>query len=252
MFKLGKLPARPEAIKLTFGSYFKAAELPPVPAVFGRPWLVHQWGILGNADFGDCVWAGAAHEVMLLLADAGFSPPPFMTSNVLSDYSAVTGFDPKNPATDVGTDVQAAAAYRQKTGIIDATSARHKIDIYTSLHVGDLDQLALATYLLGVTGIGVNLPSSAEDQFNLAEPWDVVPGDTSSGGHYIPCVGRNGHGNFLFISWGRLQAATPAWIKANMDEGIAYVSAERLNAKGLSPEGFNSAALLDDFNEVTA
>lgn len=257
MFKLGKKPAREDAVKLKFASYFKSASLPIPPMIFGTPWLIQQWGPLGNLDYGDCVWAGAAHETMLLRAEASASVPTFTSKTVLADYAAGTAvpgpaFNPSDPTTDNGTDVQTAAAYRQNTGIIDLFGNRHKIEIYTALHVGDLSQLALATYLLGATGIGVNLPSSAEDQFNRAEPWDVVQGDTSVGGHYIPCVGRNGHGNYLFVTWGRLQAATPAWVKANMDEGIAYVSAERLNTQGLSPEGFNSTALLDDFKQVTA
>lgn len=257
MFKLGKKPARKDAVTLQFASYFKSTSLPTPPPVFGQPWLIQQWGSLGNTEFGDCVWAGAAHETMLLRAEASASIPTFTPRTVLADYSAGTAvpgpaFNPADTTTDNGTDVQAAAAYRQKTGIADLFGNRHKIQIYTSLRVGDLDQLALATYLLGVTGIGVNLPSSAEDQFNRAEPWDVVPDDTSVGGHYIPCVGRNGHGNFLFVTWGRLQAATPAWVKQNMDEGIAFVSPERMNAKGLSPEGFDADTLLDDFKTVTA
>lgn len=251
MFKRGKLPARPGAVQLAFGSYFKATNLPAVPPRFGRPEIVRAWGVLANDQFGDCVWAGAAHETMLLRADAGFPSPPFMTRDVLADYAAVTGFDPNKPDSDQGTDVQAAAAYRQKTGIVDAAGARHKIDIYTSLRIGDLDQLALATYLLGTVGVGVDLPSSADNQFNMIEPWDVVSGDVSTGGHYIPCVGRNSAGNFLFVTWGRLQAATPRWVKQHMDEGVAYISSERLTAKGLSPEGFDAAQLSDDFTQIT-
>lgn len=253
MLKTGKRPARSDAVKLKFGSYFSAAELPVVPVAFGRPWLVRAWGMLANDQYGDCVWAGAAHETMLLKADAGYAAPSFMIRDVLADYSAVTGFDPKNPnTTDNGTDVQAAAAYRQKTGIGDANGNRHQIEIYTSLRVGDLAELALATFLNGVAGVGVDLPSSAEDQFNAAEPWTVVKGDTSVGGHYIPCVGRNSAGNFLVITWGRLQAVTPSWLQTYMDEGITYVSPERLNAKGLSPQGFDAQTLNDDFKQITA
>lgn len=252
MFKRGKLPARPDAVKLKFGAYFSASNLPAVPAVFGRPWMVRQWGVLANDVFGDCVWAGAAHETMLLRADAGYPAPPFMNSNVLADYSAVTGFDKSKPETDQGTDLQVAAAYRQKTGIMDAAGTRHTIDIYTALHVGDLSQIALAAYLFGAVGIGVNLPSSAEDQFNAAEPWHVVPGDTLTGGHYIPLVGRNSRGDFLVVTWGRLQAVEAAWLQANMDEGIAYVSPDRLNAQGVSPENYSAAQLADDYKQVTA
>lgn len=251
MFKLGKRPARPDAIKLKFGAYFNAAELPAAPAVFGRPWLVRDWGILGNNDWGDCFWAGSAHETMLLRADAGAALTSFGTSNVLSDYAAATGFN-NTEATDQGTDMQAGAAYRQKTGIVDGSGTRHKIDVYTSLRAGDLDELALATFLFGVVGVGVDLPSDAEEQFSRAEVWDVISGTSSIGGHYIPCVGRNSAGNYLFVSWGRLQAATPRWVAQCNDESVAMLSRERLRASGLSPQGYNEPALESDFRQVTS
>lgn len=251
LYKLGKRPPRPDSIKLKFSSYFRASELPVVPAVFGRPGLIQQWGLLGNADWGDCYWAGSAHETMLLRSSAG-SPTLFTTANVLSDYSAATGFNQADPATDQGTDMQVGATYRQKTGILDMSGVRHRVDVYTSLRVSDLDQLALATYLFGVVGVGVSLPSSAEDQFSRAEVWDIVPGDTSVGGHYIPCVGRNSNGNYLFVSWGRLQAATPRWFQQYNDESVAYLSLDQLRANGFSPQGYAEPALLDDFKQVTA
>ena len=252
MFKRGKLPARPDAVQLKFGTYFRAGNLPPPPLRIGHPNLIKNWQTLANDRYGDCVWAGAAHETMMICADAITAVPVFNDSNVLADYADATGFKPSDPSTDNGTDVQQAAAYRQKTGIVDASGKRHTIGIYTALRVGDLAEIAMATWLLGAVGIGVDLPSSADRQFSDGQLWDVVKGDVSTGGHYIPCVGRNSAGNFLFISWGRLQAATPAWIKTYMDEGIAYISLERLNAKGLSPEGFNEGGLIDDFKQVTA
>jgi hypothetical protein len=249
-FKLGKRPARPGAIPLKFSSYFHAAALPPVPAVFGRPQLVSQWGMLGNNLFGDCYWAGAAHETMLLFADNGVPAPLFGTSTVLADYSAATGFKSSNPASDQGTDLGEGAEYRQKIGITDGAGNRHRVDLFAALRVGDLDQIALATFLLGVAGIGVELPSAAEEQFDQMVPWSPVPNDKIEGGHYIPCVGRNAAGNFLFVSWGRLQAATPHWVQTYMDEGVAYMSVERLNAKGLSPQGYDQAALVADYRAI--
>ena len=250
-YKTGKKPARRDAVKLKFASYFKSSALPPVPKVFGRPWLIRNFGMLGNDQYGCCVWAGFAHETMLLRADADTTVPMFTTNCVLRDYAACTGFNPNDPSTDQGTDVQEAAAYRQKTGIIDALRQRHQIDIYTALTPGNLTQLAAAVYFLGAAGVGVNLPDDAEDQFDRAEPWSI--GGTHTGnGHYISCIGRNSLGNFLFVSWGRLQAATPEWVYRNMDEGLAFVSRERLKATGLSPQGFDLAALEDDFQAVTS
>ena len=54
----------------------------------------------------------------------------FNNQSVLKDYSAVTGFNPNDPNTDQGTDMQVAASYRRKTGVLDAAGKRHKVIAY--------------------------------------------------------------------------------------------------------------------------
>ena len=65
-FKLGKKPARPGAVKFKLANYLEKLKLPTPPKVFGHEGLIGaNWGMLGNDQYGDCVWAGAAHETML-------------------------------------------------------------------------------------------------------------------------------------------------------------------------------------------
>ena len=253
MLKFGKLPARPDSVTLKFSQVFNEGVLPTPPATFGHENTIPggSWSMFANDRWGDCVWAGAAHEHMLWTMEGGLPQAKFTSAGVLSDYSVVTGFNPLNPATDQGTDMQVAAAYRQKTGVVDSNGSRHKIDAYSALRVGDVNQLALATWLSGAVGVGVNCPFSMEDQFNSNQPWSVVESDSIVGGHYIPCVGRNSVGNFLFITWGRVQAATPEWVAHYMDEGIAYLSLEIINASTkLTPESFDLDALTQYLKEV--
>ncbi len=201
--------------------------------------------MLGNDKAGDCYWAGASHETMLLYADTGVNIPMFTTRTTLEDYHAATG-----PGDD-GTDMQVGCAYRQKTGIIDALGKRHNIEFYTGLTPGNFHELDLAVYLFGVAGVGVNLPDTAEQQFNYGEPWTVEPGAETVGGHYIPCIGRNSHGYYLVVTWGRLQAVDPEWLTEYMDQGAVMVSRERADAAGLTPQGFNIAQLEDDYHQLT-
>lgn len=248
----GKTPARPNAVTLKFASVFNAANLPTPPASFGHESSTIVWGMLANDQWGDCVLADAAHEHMLWTHEGGLPTAQFTSAGVLSDYSAITGFNPNDPSTDQGTDMQAAAAYRQNTGVIDAAGVRHKIDAYSALKVGDLDELALATWLFGAVSIGVNCPESMQDQFTSNQVWDVVKSDKLVGGHCIPCVGRNTAGNFVFVTWGRLQAATPTWVQAYNDEGICYLDLEVINASSkITPEGFNQDALSGYLKELT-
>jgi hypothetical protein len=251
---LGKKPARAGSVSFKFEKYFDVAQLPTPPATFGNVTYVRDWGMLANDRLGDCVWAGAAHETMLWTAEnikrgGSDTPAVFNDDAVVSDYSALTGYDPGKKDSDQGTDVQEAADYRRKTGIVDATGKRHTIDAYVALDTSDLDKLASAVYLLGAVGVGIEFPSTAMQQFDMAEPWDVVAKAKIDGGHYIPCVGRNSHGNFLVVTWGRLQAVTPAFLIKYMDEAVAYLSLERL-VNTTSPQGFDLATLQVDLSSL--
>ena len=61
---------------------------------------------------------------------------------------------------------------------------------------------------------------------------------------------RNSAGNFLVLTWGRLHAATPAWLATYMDEGSAPLSVEMLNAKGVSPESYDAPTLQKYLGEI--
>jgi len=244
-YKLGKKPARHGAVKFKLSRYADAIVLPQAPATFGHDGLIgaKNWLMLGNDVYGDCVWAGAAHETMMLEREAG-NVVTFAEAGVLHDYAAVTGFDPAKPQTDQGTDMQAAADYRRKTGILDAGGKRHIIAAYLALDPGNLTHLYQATYLFGAVGIGLELPESVFDQANSGKPWDVVPQSRNAGGHYVPLVGRSVDGLHV-VTWGALQVMTEAFLKTYCDEAFAYVSQDCLVAQK-SPEGFDYAALLRD------
>jgi hypothetical protein len=242
MRKLGKKPAR-ASTTLAFRDFFYAPNLPVPPATFGHQDLVDEWHMLGNDAWGDCVWAGAAHLEYAWSLMGGRPRVRITTADVLSDYATVTGFA-YTDATDQGTDMQAGAEYWRTTGIRDAISAtsRHKIDCHVSLSIGDWDQMILATYLFGGCGIGIELPQSAMSQNDLAVPWTVT-NSKIEGGHFVPAVGRVASGNVAVITWGTVQEMTQAFYERYSDEARAYLSLDILDAKGLSPEGFDATAL---------
>lgn len=259
-YKLGKKPAREGAVKFSLSHYLVESALPTAPEVFGHSDVTGDWGMLGNDRFGDCVWAGADHETLLWVLTAGGSVQ-FTDQNALDDYSATTGFDPNQTAqdgsnpTDNGTDMEEAAAYRRKTGVLDTFGKRHKIGAYVALPgvsvKGDnspsfLTVLANAAYSFGTVGIGIEFPSSAMDQFDKGEPWDVVADSPIEGGHYIPAVGRAANGNLLVVTWGSVQQVTPAFLAKYVDEAVVYLSTEFLNGVGKTVDGFDLAALNAD------
>ena len=249
MKKLGKTHAR-HAMVYKFTDVFDPSALPTPPPVFGHQAAVAEYHMLGNDTWGNCVWAGAAHEQYIWSMEGSANRTRITTQDTLGDYAAVTGFN-YTDATDNGTDLTDAAKYRQQTGIRDAINARHKIDAYVSLEVGNLDQMFAAIYLLGAVGVGIQLPQSAEDQSdangegNTGVPWTVPNEIKMAGGHYVSGVGRDINGNLLIVTWGTIQAMTPAFFERFNDEGVAYLSLEALDSKGLSPEGYSAETLRD-------
>lgn len=244
--KLGKLPARPGAVSFKLTKYITAA-LPKAPAKYGHQSLQKApWGMLGNDDYGDCVWAGAGHETMLYNAESGTSVVP-TTQEVLSDYSKVTGFNPKDPNTDQGTDMTVAASYRRKTGVLGA-SKRHKVAAYLALRVGDETQLKQAISLFSAVGIGINFPVSAMDQFNAGKPWTVVAKSPIDGGHYIPAVGYDSQYVYI-VTWGKIQKMSWGFFKKYNDESLVYISEEMLK-NDTSLDGFNLSQLQTDLKSL--
>jgi hypothetical protein len=260
MYKLGKKAAR-HAISFKLENLVNTEALPPLPAVFGHVNNHVVWGELGNNECGDCVWAGAAHETMAYALAQHRKMPVFDTQTVVAQYSEQTGYNPDwadmdgvNPS-DQGTDMQSAASYRRKTGLLDAAGVRHQITAYAAIPVGRGKtplMLLYSAYLFGACGLGLQLPASAMDQFDKGQPWSVVRGSPNEGGHYVPVLGRNSRGNVLIVTWGRIQAVTQDFIHEYMDEGVAYFSKEYLNAEGISPEMFDSARLASDLKTVGA
>jgi len=241
--KLGKLPAAPKPTDFKFSQFAAAISLPNVPSRFGHGQAYSDWKMLGNDQYGDCVWAGAAHEHMLFNKVIQHQDVAFDDQSVLGDYSAVTGFDPNNPSTDQGTNVHDALDYRRKTGIADASGTRHQIGAYVALDPKNWDHLEQAAYIFGAVGIGFEFPRSAMDQFNNGEPWDVVPGSPIEGGHYVPVVGTVDSPNqATAITWGKRQPFTRAFYEQYNDESWVYITPEELH-DGAGFHGFDMTKL---------
>lgn len=242
--KLGKAPAKYDP-KLIHLSQFETTTTPPkqAPIGFGHYKTISaDWGMLGNDSLGDCVWAGSAHETMILTKLAG-PVAVFSNASVISDYSACAGYNPANPNSDQGTDMGQAMSYRRNTGIADAYGKRHLVGAYMGLEPGNWTQLLEALYAFEVVGIGIEFPQSAMDQFNAGQPWSVVKGNSPiEGGHYIPVVGRPNLNYVEVVTWGTAIRMTKAFYQKYNDESYAFVSQEDLT-NGKSIEGYDMTAL---------
>jgi hypothetical protein len=248
--KLGRKPFVHDSRDLEFARYRTNVSLPVVPTLYGYDNIYARdgWGMLGNDQYGDCVWAGAAHETMLQNHVAGH-PVNFTTAGVLGDYAACTGFNPDDPNSDQGTDVRMALGYRRSTGILDMTGKRHTIGAYLALDVsriarGDFSEIAEAVYLFGQVGLGIQCPESAQDQFSAGEMWSYVKGSPIDGGHYVPVVAHRKH--VEIVTWGRVVPCGVRFLENYIEEAWAILSPDFLTASGRTVAGFDYAALNAD------
>ena len=201
----------------------------------------------GFQGAGDCVFAGGGHETMLWNIMAARTVT-ITGRQSIKDYSAVTGYNPTTGANDNGTDVRQALHYRAKTGLLDATGARHKIGAYLALEPGNWQHLLEAMYLFGAAGIGFQFPASAMDQFNAGKPWSVVSRSTIEGGHYVPLVADRV--NIVCVTWAKLQQMTRAFYVKYCDEAWAILSPEIIGSTGKTLDGFDLATLQADLKLV--
>ena len=91
MFKLGKKEFK-EDMRDLISSHYILDSMPSPPQVYMHN-VSFPWLMLGNDNYGDCVFAGAVHETMLW-NDEGGHDIQMDNHAVLSDYAAVTGFNP--------------------------------------------------------------------------------------------------------------------------------------------------------------
>jgi hypothetical protein len=248
--KLGKQPAAQRSEDFELARYLSVATGPTAPPRFGFDSFIaiNGWGMLGNDEVGDCVWASFAHEHMVYTGGnrRAATMARFTTVDVLDDYSAATGYDPHDPSTDQGTIMSEAMAYRRHAGIVDAADRRHQVGAYAALRPRDWDQLVQAIYVFEAVSIGVEFPDSAFQQFDQGAPWDVVAGARIVGGHCITGVGRSSADRVEIVSWGRRLPLTRAFYQAYADEAYAVITPDQLAAGGDSLRGFDMARLEED------
>jgi len=247
-YKLGAVH-KPDERDLKMTTYFDAEQLARVdlPSSWGydakNSYGVDEWGMLGNNEYGDCVWAGAAHETMLWNRAAG-REVVFSAESVLSDYSAVTGFNPDDPESDQGTDVHTALKYRIATGIADEAGERHKLGAFLSVDPSSLRELLVASYLFEAVALCWELPESAQTQFSARKMWSYVDGSPIEGGHYTCMNAKRRHTET--VTWGRSVAFGAAFRENYLTAAYALLSPEALDGSGVTPTGFDLAALKSD------
>jgi hypothetical protein len=252
--KLGKQTPRRDPRTLMFASYTTPA-LPAPPASLNLAAKVKvPWGMMDNAQIGDCTCAAAGHLIMEWTANAQakiFTPSD---QQIVDAYSAITGYNPVTGANDNGAVELDVLNYWRQNGI-----AGHKIQAFVALEASNHTHIMDGLWIFGGCYIGLSLPKTAQAQTQNHRPWSVTSIGTTGdgapgswGGHAVPVVAYDSR-SLTVVTWGALQSMTWGFWAAYCDEAYAILSPDYLDQKAgqtVAPNGFNLAQLQEDLADL--
>lgn len=242
-FHPGRLPNDPRKPRLRLAKYLT---LPLAPVSQDYLSRVSSWPMYLNDRIGDCTCAGAGHIIQALSTYGRGKTETIADSDVLTAYSAVSGYDPETGDNDNGAVMQKVLSYWRKTGI-----GGHKILAFAEVDINDVDELKAALNIFGTLYVGFDFPDSAMDQFNRGEKWTVVSNAQIEGGHAINVGGYDSAGNWQLVTWGDVQEMDQAFWEKYVWEAWVVITPEWLNDVGYSPTGLDLYALGEDLAELT-
>ncbi|MFF3151796.1 hypothetical protein [Streptomyces sp. NPDC057910] len=244
-FRGGKRPAQPARPQLRLENYVTSTLAdPPASVDWQAPIDPAGWPMYLNDQYGDCTVAEVGHHIELVTGNASGKTVKVSDADVLTGYEAVSGFVPGNESTDTGCYIADVMAYWMKTGI-----AGHKILAYASIHPSNTKLVQQAIALFGGVSVGMNVPQSAEDQFNAGKPWDYVKGSRDLGGHCV-LMGAYGPAVWKVVTWGAEQAMTSSFYAHQVDEIWLPVTTDWF-VNGKSPTGIDTYTLGQDYAAIT-
>ncbi len=153
--KLGKSAARHDPRTLLLAAYVTPS-LPNPPASFDLTSKVKSWGMMDNDQIGDCTCAAAGHMIMEWTANAGKKMVTPTDKQIVSAYSAITGYNPTTGANDNGAVEIDVLNFWRQSGI-----AGHKIGAYMALEPANHIHIMDSVFLFEGCYIGLQLESPA-------------------------------------------------------------------------------------------
>jgi hypothetical protein len=161
--------------------------------------------------------------------------------DAIAAYEKMGGYQPGNPDTDQGCEMLDAMNIWRQDGV-----GGHQIDAFVAVKQAELE---MAIHLFGCVVIGVQLPDSAERQFDADQPWDVVNGAKNLGGHCV-LLTRYDPKYFYGVTWGKNQPITRDFLHVYVDE--AYVPFSIGDWGKNSPVAVDISSLQSDLQALKA
>jgi hypothetical protein len=213
----------------------------PVPKTWRIASAVHDWGMYGNDEYGDCGLASlGGHRVIAQENSARQREARPTTQQILDAYFGVTG------GADTGIYLIDGLKYVRKVGVGRETDGTpHTITAFARVNQHDRDELKVAARMFGGVYLGLALPLSARREINAGQPWIGTSDPLYSwGGHAVWMIGFDSFGPTC-VTWGREQRMSWDWFATYCDEAWCVVSEDFFLSSGKTPQGFDVQALQD-------
>jgi hypothetical protein len=204
-----------------------------------------------NDALGDCTAAALANQEIAWNNAVGRASD-ITEKQVVQFYSATTGYDPTNPATDEGgVESDILSQWLKTPGLLGG----HNLTAFAAFRPQNLTSLKDSIWVTGGAYLGLNLPETIETQGRL---WEVpaqgatgtgAPG--SLGGHAVCALGYDPR-VIYFASWGSLYQMTWDFYTTYAEEAYSLISSDFVRADGLAPNGFDLATLQADMQALAA
>lgn len=240
----GKSKPKLDPRTLRLASYLTVRDLPAPP--MGRAWHKQLTSIPLHANdrVGDCTIVAQSHLIEMWTSMNG-GKSDVTTSDVLANYTGVTGYNPADPATDTGAPMLDALNFWRKNGL-----GGHKPLAYVKVDWRDAAEVKVAANEFGGLYVGAGLPKTTQK----AGDWVAAPLATglaapySRGGHAM-ALGAYDRSWVTFLTWGGRQRASWRWVWDYVDEAYAIISEDWLK-NGTAPNGFDKARLIADLGKL--
>jgi hypothetical protein len=240
---LGKLAPRHDARTFKLCALLGPSLPAPPPSVDWTKPLPADLGEMANDRLGDCTCAGAAHLVQTWTGNRG-DMLTIADDAIVAAYSAVAGYTPNDPTTDNGAALLDVLNFWRQTGI-----GGHQIGAFAAVDHANVVEVKQACDLFGGLYTGVQLPQSAMDATDNGAAWSDVDDTNILGGHCVALVGYDADG-VTYVTWGKRQRATWAWVERYADEMYALIAADWVSGAAEAPSGFDLAQLQADLGAL--
>jgi len=249
--KFGRLPHIHDERTFQMSAYLKEQEIIHIPKRYnwGKKIKKDKWGVMGNFRTNLCTCAAAGHQIMTWTSSTGRLLRP-KNEDIMKAYCDVTKYIPETDENDEGVEALKVLKYWRKTGI-----AGHKILAFAKLEDKNREQLKQAIYLFGGCYVGLNLPKTADRQYNTTKKWTIArkgkKKDAEKGswfGHAVLITGYKDE-ELKIVTWGREMVMTMDFWEAYAEESYAIFS-EMFIKHDKTPTGVDISVLLNDIDTI--